>query len=431
MEKNHNWHPILEGDLADQARRSVEEIAQALGDLASNPPDQNPDAPMRYRTPFSLAGGSSGQALFFAYLASAWPDQGYDEKAMELLERSIGEMGESQSPPGLYSGFSGVAWAVEHLQGRLIDSEDEDPGEEIATALAEHLGRSPWYGDYDLISGLTGFGVYAVERLPRPLGRECVERTLDRLAELAEETPQGLTWKTPPELMIPQTREQFPEGNYNVGVAHGVPGVVGWLAEVVAAGVAPEQARRLLTGAVEWVLAQKLPPDKGSVFPYSVARGLEPGPSRLAWCYGDLGIAAALLAAARAAGEPAWEREALEAARAAAVRPPDTAGVVDAGLCHGAAGNAHIFNRLYQASGDPALAEAARFWFERTLSLRTDQGLAGFQAYVPGEQGELTWRGDPGFLTGIAGIGLSLLGGITAVEPDWDRVLVTSVPPRD
>lgn len=372
-----------------------------------------------------LAGGESGFALFFSYLDQAHPGEGHDDVAMELLERTIQATAENPLMPSLYSGFSGVAWTLEHLAGRLYEEGDdgEDPGEEVTAAIVEHVGLTPWKGHYDLISGLVGFGVFALERLPRPGGDECLRRVVTRLTELAESGPRGTTWKTGPELMPLERDEMFPEGNYNLGVAHGVPGVISLLGLAQKAGV---ECRSLLDGAVEWLLAQKLPPGSGSIFGYSVAPGVEPGPSRLAWCYGDLGISAALLVAARAVGERAWEAEALEIARRTAERSLKDSSVVDAGICHGAAGVAHLFNRLYQATGDPMLAEAARRWIDETLALRRGEGIGGFQSWAPNEEMDLGWRSEAGFLTGSAGVGLALLAAATAVEPEWDRVLQIS-----
>jgi len=429
------WRPLLTGEAARAANAAVDAIA---AELAASPESA------KFRPPeggghFSLAGGQAGIALFFAYLHFARPDEGHDETAMAFLEQAIEGTGEIAVSAGLYSGFAGVAWTLEHLQGRLFDPDGEDPGEEIATALQGLLGRSPWQGDYDLISGLVGFGAYALERLPRPGGRECLEEIVSRLSELAESretgTPPatGISWHTPPERVGETQRELFPEGYYNLGVAHGVPGVIGLLGEVEAVGLAAAvtaEARRLREGAAAWVASQQLPAGANSLFPYSAAPGLTPTPSRLAWCYGDLGIAAAHLAAARAARDPRLETEALAVARHAAARPAESAGVVDAGLCHGAAGVGHLFNRLYQASGEAALRDAARGWFERTLALRGAEGIGGFRAWVPldpDRTGELGWATDPGFLTGSAGIGLALLAATTAVEPDWDRVLLTAI----
>jgi hypothetical protein len=140
---------------------------------------------------------------------------------------------------------------------------------------------------------------------------------------------------------------------------------------------------------------------------------------RLAWCCGDAGVAAALLVAPRSVNEEEWEREALAIARR----------VKDAGLCHGAAGLGHIFNRLFQATGEAVFREAARYWFERTIEMKlTGQGIAGFSVFMPDEDGTERWVDEPGFLMGAAGIALALLAAATDIEPQWDRTLLVSLP---
>jgi lantibiotic modifying enzyme len=424
-----SWQPILTGDLAERARQTIDEIAADLRRIAFETPRSDSSTWSR-RGP-SLAGGDAGLACFFTYLDAARPGEDLGDLALELLERSIEQTGAVQSPPGLYGGFSGVAWMLEHLRGRVFEDEEggEDPGEEVAAAILDYLGYTPWQSDYDLINGLVGFGVYALERGARRGGPECLARVMARLSETAVRVPEGITWHTPPHLVGPVNLDRFPEGNFNVGVAHGVPGVIGFLGEAYAAGV--EEARPLLEGAVSWVLRQKLPEGAGSVFPYSVAPGVETPSSRLAWCYGDLGVTLSLLLAARRVGQEEWEREALAIGRACAARTFESSGAMDAGVCHGMAGNAHLFNRLAQATGDPQLAEAARSWFVRTLDQRRPgEGLGGYLMYVVDENEALAWREEPGFLTGSAGLGLALLAATTPIEPEWDRLLLVSVPPR-
>jgi hypothetical protein len=236
-----------------------------------------------------------------------------------------------------------------------------------------------------------------------------------------------LTWWTNPTWLPSPTREQFPHGYYNLGQAHGVPGVIALLGQACAAGVAVAQARPLLEGAVRWLLAQQGP----GGFAAWLGPEAADKPTRLAWCYGDPGVAAALLGAARCIGEPAWEREAVAIARRAARHPPEESGVVDVGLCHGAAGLGHLFNRMYQATGDSGLAQAARFWFERTLAMRRPgRGIGGYEAWAPGADGDLTWVAEVGVLTGAAGIALALLAATTPMEPAWDRMLLVAIPAK-
>jgi lantibiotic modifying enzyme len=362
----------------------------------------------------TLADGQAGLAILFAYLAQSGLVDGVDELSERCLDQAATAIATTDLPPSLFGGFTGVAWAAAHLEGRVLEAGDEESGDEIDAALLGFLARSPWRHDYDLVSGLVGFGVYALERLPRASASALLERVVDRLEETAEHTGAGATWLTPPELLPPWQRERWPEGYYNLGLAHGVPGVIALLAGAANAGVARETARGLLDEAVRWLLAQKLADGSGAAFPMVVPKGGRPEPSRSAWCYGDPGIAAALLGAARSVGETAWEKEALAIARRAAERPPDGTGVRDAGLCHGAAGLGHLFNRMFQATGDERLGKASRFWLERTLEMRER----------PSE------HSDRGILEGVAGIALALLAAVSSTPPEWDRMLLVSVRSR-
>jgi len=394
-----SWRPLLEGDLAARASDAVRAISEELPEPA-----------------YPSVGGKAGVALFYGYLGDA-------ERADELMERAVDALAITPMRPSLYGGFTGVAWVAEHLGEEAEDDMSEEIDQSLLSALAP-----PWSGDYDLIGGLAGFGVYALERVARPSAVRCLEAIIDRLDETAEIGEEGVTWFTAPELLFPHQREQLPRGGYNVGVAHGVPGVIAFLADVCRLGIRVEKARPLLEGAVRWVLSHRLASRHGRSFPAWVAPGIEAHPARLAWCYGDPGIAATLLHAARALGHDEWERVAMDIALRAAAAAPEDTGVEDAGLCHGAFGLAHVYNRLYQAGGGEPFADAARLWYRRGLDLRRpDHGIAGFESWeLDFVSLQMAWRTDPGFLTGAAGIGLALLAGLTPVEPRWDRLLAIS-----
>jgi hypothetical protein len=172
-------------------------------------------------------------------------------------------------------------------------------------------------------------------------------------------------------------------------------------------------------------------PSPGARFPDAVAPGMEPRPTRSAWCYGDPGVALVLHGVARALGDPQGEEAALALACEAARRATEETRVVDAGLCHGSAGLAHIYNRLYQATGRSELAAAARQWLDHTLGLwQPGQGIGGYRVQNAREDGELFWDVSPGLLAGEAGVALALLAAASSVEPAWDRTLLMSLRPR-
>jgi hypothetical protein len=236
----------------------------------------------------------------------------------------------------------------------------------------------------------------------------------------------GVAWHTPPELLPPWQREQAPQGYTNLGLAHGIPGVVAILARYVTAGVDAARARVLLDGAVGF-LRSVAGPEAGNRYPaWLPAR--PGGTCRVAWCYGDLGVAVALQAAAAAAGRDDWRRDALELAHGMAARPYESSLVLDGGLCHGASGVAHMFNRLAQATGDAGLAKAADAWFGHTLAIRRPDGLAGYPRALYNE-GNPTWEPSPDLLNGSTGVALALHAAISPIEPAWDQLLLADLSP--
>jgi hypothetical protein len=110
-----------------------------------------------------------------------------------------------------------------------------------------------------------------------------------------------------------------------------------------------ESARELLAEATRWLLKQE---DPG--FGYGIRGG----------------------------GQPDWERAGFDLLAREAARPAEQCGVVDAGLCHGSMGLAHIYNRAFQATGRTPFADAARKWAERALLQRQPgAGIGGFQSW--------------------------------------------------
>lgn len=387
------WSPLAEGETAARAIAAAEAIAR---DLSSNP---------QAAPGMGVGGGQAGLALFFGYLERSLGRAEDGERAQEHLDWAVTGLSEQQAPTaGLYGGFAGVAWVTEHLLGGELSAEDEDPNADIDEALFSLLRREPWKGEFDLLGGLVGWGVYALERLPRPSAAAMLPLVVERLAECAEPAARGVVWNYP----------LHPMPEPDPGMAHGAAGVIALLARVLQEGAASPRAASLLDAAVTGALAR-------------FSAGQDAGEGDLAWCAGDAGLSVALLAAAGARGRDEWEHAARHLAAAAAERYANQAQGFDTALCHGTAGLSHLFHRLYQATGDPALLAAARRWLERTLAQhRPGQGIGGYLCRGKQADGKIGWNPNPGFLGGAAGIGLALLAAATPVEPAWDRLLLLS-----
>jgi hypothetical protein len=412
MTSTMTWRPLLEGDLAAHAEATARAI---LDDLAADPALPAVDA-----------------ALLWPYVAAALPDRD-DAARHDAALDAVVELIPTTRDPALHGGLAGLGFVLAHTV--------EDPSavlDPLDAALLAALRAEPrWPGQYDLISGLVGLGVYFLERgLERATAATAgLDLIVAHLANLAEHTPHGVTWHTPPNLLTPHQRDDAPTGYYNCGLAHGVPGVIAILGRVAArsdlAAATMTKAATLRDAAIDWLAAHALP-DPGAHYPTRRIPDETPTASRTAWCYGDPGVLAALWQADALAGRPIDDH--LPRLLAALGRSRGDTGVLDAALCHGAAGLGHIANRAYQASGNPRLRDAAIRWFTETLTFRDPdlapgQGHGGYQiATRDPATGEPLHRANPDLLDGAAGIALALLAAIGREAPAWDRLLLLELP---
>jgi lantibiotic biosynthesis protein len=419
-----SWRPILSGTAAEQALQAVDAIAESITSITASPGERDP----------SLGRGQAGLALLYAWLARTGRMPQADVLAWQCLDEAIEAASKQAMNVSLYGGFTGIAWAAEVVD-RLLGEDAEDRNEAVDDALLGLVSRvDRWSAPYDLVVGLTGLGVYALQRYPRPAATECLRRVVERLQECARHDEHGLYWWTPPAEIAEESLKEYPSGRVDLGVAHGMAGAIALLGSVCGAGAERATARPLLEAAVSWLLAHSLPTEAGPTFPVWVAPGLEPWPARCAWCYGDPGIAAALLMAARGVDDAHWEQAAVALACRAAQRPASETGVVNANFCHGAAGLAHLYNRMYQATGEPTLGRAAVYWLERTLAfyrLARHTGGSWVEGnWDPAQRERWTWTGVE-LVDGAAGVALVLLAAATSVEPTWDRMFLVSGPKPD
>jgi hypothetical protein len=394
----------------------------ALSDIARALERVPPPADGDLNVVTSLLAREPGFTTFYAYLDRSEPRANWRRFGVRHLEHAISRVPYMSGKPFFSYGFAGTAWAVEHLNGWFIEAPG-DINDEVDDALITLVEQAPTLS-YDLQYGLVGFGIYALERLPRPAGRRLLEGIIARLDRMAEPHANGLAWRAVNAAWVEGTFiDLLQKPAYWLGAYNGIAGVVGLLGGAIRRGIATRRARRLLEGALTYLWSRQRPD------------GLFPAIIQLSWMGGSLGIAAVVFAAARAAGLAGWESEALAVARRLARSRAGAAPLRDASLGMGAAGAAHMFHRFHLATGERCFAKAAQLWTQRLLRRRRPgDGLAGYRFYIPaGERAYIRdpshlvgWLGLPGLINGVAGIGLCLLAVLRAQDPAWDRMLLLS-----
>ncbi|MGH8432185.1 MAG: lanthionine synthetase LanC family protein, partial [Solimonas sp.] len=161
----------------------------------------------------TLGGGRAGIALFFGYLAhSDQESASYASLARDFVGETVRAASTELMGPSLFGGFAGIGWTLARLHDWGVVACDEATFEPIDEALLSFVDRQPWPWQIDLISGVTGIAVYALDRLPRPSAVRTLELIVDTLESSAEKNDQGITWFTPPHLLQPESLREAPHG---------------------------------------------------------------------------------------------------------------------------------------------------------------------------------------------------------------------------
>jgi lantibiotic modifying enzyme len=365
-------------------------------------------------------GGTAGIALFLHHFGAATGDQRATIAAREALDDCLRAIEHSALDCSLAAGWCGVLWVAAHLSREGADGGRGLDFDLIDTALFEYLKRDPAI-TFDLIGGLCGIGVYALERDEPSARQALVSAVADLLRKRATRSIQGTHWFSKPELLVSETRTHSPHGHVDLGLAHGTPGVIAWLSAIIDAGLAEPAEVHDLRHAVRWLrgFAGSADNSGNSVYPVIVRQDQAVRRrSRLAWCYGDLSVAAALLAAATVLADDELRDHVGALLTAASNRDTSTSGVADASFCHGAAGTAHLFSRLGAAMPE-ANRIAARAAAARWLHWLVDFGRRdGWQCQFKTQRG---FAPRIGLLEGASGVGLTILTALGAVPGNWDR----------
>jgi len=402
------WKIILTGSRERAAWSYIEKLDKEINDLEE-----------RFRkTPhFHLFTAGFGASLFSYYLYRVTGQKKYFKRAHSFIDMSVNAIGKVSVGDQLYSGFTGTAWLVEHIRHTSKKSwtKKTDPNREIDEYLLNKLksgikSKLPLRA-YGLVDDWVGYGVYGIERLDHAKTSAFIRQMVNFLKIKSKSTRDGTSWYTPKKFVPLEQKAEYKNGYFNIGVAHGVPGVIGFLGEVLKSDSKNKLVRDLLRSAIEWLVHQDCASHYGFQIPPKDAMDQLKQKVRLAWCYGDLGISIVLLNVSRILRDPKLEARAMEIATRSSLFTEVDSGIADPYFCHGGIGAFHGFNRLYQGTNDEIFLENALKWVDVTFKLI--------------EKSQNTEK-EFNLLTGKTGVGISLLAGVSTITPEWDRFLLMS-----
>jgi hypothetical protein len=380
---------------------------------------------------FNLYMGKSGICLFFAYYQTMNKQcQNNIEDVVESLINDATQYKYKVSSCKELTFYSEMAWFLCHLYERkLIDIDLNDYFSDIDDSLYEGMSilLNSKEKEYGCINGAISIGMYFYYRYI--WGSEKCKKYLERfvylLKKIAIEKDNTMKWIS---IIDYGTYEQ----GYNLGIAHGIPGILLFLRKLHLANIKKDAVSDIIIKASNFLLSQKHSLKTHKSFFYNVCTDSFGRNSRLGWCYGDMSVGYSLFMTSSLDG---IEREDVKEnaydilANTTERRNLSDIGIVDAGLCHGTSGIAHIYNRLYHKTSEIKFRDAALYWYKETIKMaKYDNEYAGYKLpyYLAESEKELREIHNLSFLTGIAGTGLSLLSAIYPIEPSWDMCLLLS-----
>lgn len=375
--------------------------------------------------------GLSGLALFQFYCSKFLNRDSYADTGLAILTQCLDHINNGYHIPTYCTGIAGMGWILEHLKAHdFIEVDANDRLAELDAYLYAVMTDNLSHKDYDFLHGGIGYGYYFLKRYQHTKSNDLKQRYSDYLSasvtylsNFAETDGETVKWTSADKVSG--------EKRYNLGLSHGIPSIVNYLSRLYVFEDFKSKTEKMLRGAIHYMLSiQSHNLNDFSLFPNWVKKGKNQNTrekSRLAWCYGDLGIGVSLWKASKALDDPVLGDTALTILKHAAGRTsPEHSLVIDAGICHGSYGNAQIFNRMFKETGIPEFKKAALFWISDGLKKATyKDGYAGYKRWNGIKK---TWTPELSVLEGISGIGLAIISYLSQNKDmlNWDECLMIS-----
>ena len=375
-----------------------------------------------------LLDGKGGIVLLYAYLSKLFPGKKYSDIVAGILDELSDSLSNDELDYNMSGGVAGIAFAFQHLRNiGVLDKSDDLNLSEIDEFIGTGIDHDFKIGNWDPLHGMVGLGIYFLERHKETGEKKFLEKIVDCLIKMRTDVDGYKVW-------ITTGYGKYNNDNYNFGMAHGMPGILSFLAQVYARGIKRHEIEEMISSCLPFLLQNEYGEDEEYCFPTSIEvekkdEDQQKGP-RLAWCYGDLCMANALVHCGRALHEDNMKTRGINIALKTTKRNFESAGCMDAPFCHGTVGLIHQYHRFYKLTGNEVFKYAADKWLGLTLEkyYRHGEGVGGYFSRSLNEETNLfEYTPKYGLLEGSAGIALVWLFYLYDINPDWDIIFLSNV----
>jgi lantibiotic modifying enzyme len=375
-------------------------------------------------------------------LSQTFPDHGWDTVARQHLR--LAAEGTHQFPlthSSLFGGSCGLAYTIAQfaaVEPRFKKQREKIDAFVVSQVQAEQLqrGKNPEVADsdYDVITGAAGALGYLVT-IDDPTDEVAIsiQMLIKYLIWLAEvDTPKQVQrwFISPNRYPLQSYRADYPDGYFNCGLAHGIPGPLAALAKAWQKGYRFPGQKEAILCIGNWLVDHHLQDSFGITWPSGIPlkASSEPtdwrqlAPAADGWCYGAPGVTRALWLAGKALNSALFCQVAGKAIGAYVQRSTTRHHAESPTFCHGLAGLLTICLRFVNDTTSESIGQQIPVLVDKILNQHNSIFPLGFKDLKP----DHAWVDDPGLLTGASGIALALLSAARPIEPNWDQAFLIS-----
>lgn len=376
--------------------------------------------------PNRLATGYLGMALASGHFHRCFPDSGWRQVAHSYLTAALAPGVPADIGHELFGGLAGIRFCAAYLSRgtgsyrKLIAAVDRTLIPRVRRLCAKVAAVSDGcpVSFFDIVSGLAGIGLaYLCDGDALAENATILEDITSALGALMSNQPGRPAWWTPIHQMHSRMQGEYPNGHLNLGVAHGLAGVLAFLALAVRSGIGTLALADTVLSIGVFVEESIVSDRWGINWPAVIALDRNPVPNgRATWCYGAPGVARALYLAGSVLKQPQMVETSRRALLAVEARSHENWHLITPTFCHGFAGLLQIAVRFHRDAG--CGERLAVECIDQILQHYEPQATFGFRDVTP--NGERLDRLD--LLEGAVGVVLALLSVTSPVNPAWDRL---------
>lgn len=393
----------------------------------------------------TLSHGYPGICILFGELSEHFSDEGWDKVAHEYMIK----MNQSLAVEGiqsisLFGGAAGIGMAGFALsqnktryknflsQMNLLIIRALNPY--IDTLDKNQISMS----DYDVIKGVCGIGRYLLFFKDD----KCIENTLIKILRYLIDITKDIEVKehkvpgwyiSADNQFLEVEKKSYPNGNFNCGLAHGIPGPMALLAIALINDVEISGQREAIKKIAEWLYKWKYSDSLGISWPGRISfeeyinNDYVNIATRAGWCYGAPGVLRSMWLAGEALEDSKYKNAAINALDRLFNENSEKWELFSPTFCHGYSGLLRITQLMYESTYIERFEKYRDIVLKKVLSYYEPDSPFGFynvDNINPLEQGKLTKMNNPGMLDGISGTVLSLLSVARPVKTSWDSVFL-------